>query len=96
MGSENEFQEGQMRSFSVGGVEVMVVSISGKLYAIGNVCTHRSCPLSDGFLEGFVVTCACHGFEFDVTTGEVVGVPLIENEPSYEVKVEDGKVYVRV
>ena len=96
VGNDSDFQDSQMRSFNVGGVEVMVVKIAGNYYAMGNVCTHRGCPLSDGFLEGYVVTCECHGFQFDVGTGEVVGIPLIDKEPSYEVKMEDGKIFVRV
>jgi nitrite reductase/ring-hydroxylating ferredoxin subunit len=39
-------------------------------HAFGDTCTRLRCSLAEGKLDGAVVTCACHGSQFDVTTAE--------------------------
>lgn len=70
--SQNDVQEGQMRGFELEKTPVLVARVSGRIYAIRNKCTHLGCKLSDGRLEGTIVTCPCHGSKFDVTNGKVV------------------------
>ncbi|MGH2393155.1 MAG: Rieske (2Fe-2S) protein, partial [Candidatus Limnocylindria bacterium] len=40
-----------------------------------DTCTHMGCSLAAGDLDGTTVTCACHGSQFDVTSGEVLRGP---------------------
>jgi nitrite reductase/ring-hydroxylating ferredoxin subunit len=51
-------------------------------------------PLSDGILEGETITCAHHGAEFNVRTGEVLSLPAVEPIETFEVKVEGDDIYV--
>jgi 3-phenylpropionate/trans-cinnamate dioxygenase ferredoxin component len=81
---------GTMKSFSVNDKMVLVINIEGKIYAMGNKCTHFGGDLSKGKLEGNVVTCPRHGARFDVASGNPVKGPAKKSEPVYEVKV-DGK-----
>ena len=67
--------EGQMRAFDVDGTKVNVVKTSGGIYAFDDTCTHAGCSLARGELDGTTVTCACHGSQFDVTSGAVVRGP---------------------
>lgn len=94
--SAKDLEPGKMLGVEAGGKPIMVANAKGKYYAIGNVCTHMSCMLSDGGLEGETVTCSCHGSKFDIKTGKVVGGPAIKPEPSYEVKVEKDQIMVNV
>lgn len=64
-----------MRVFTIGGTDVNVTNAEGHLYAFDDTCTHMGCSLADGDLKGTVVTCACHGSQFDVRTGAVVRGP---------------------
>jgi nitrite reductase/ring-hydroxylating ferredoxin subunit len=73
-----------------------VINVKGEYYAIGNVCTHKGCMLSEGGLEGETVTCPCHGSKFDVKTGRVVGGPAVRPEPSYQVRVEKDQIMVNI
>jgi nitrite reductase/ring-hydroxylating ferredoxin subunit len=41
-----------------------------------------------------VVTCPWHFSSFDIRTGEIVDSPAEEPIAVYEVKVEDGGIYV--
>lgn len=67
-----ELREGEMRRAEADGRRILVARINGRLYAIGDKCTHMGCSLSEGQLEDTVVTCPCHGTRFDVTSGKVV------------------------
>lgn len=57
---------------------VAVANVGGKLFGFDDVCTHRGCSLAEGTLDGTVVTCPCHGSQFDVTSGAVVRGPATE------------------
>ena len=94
--STKDLAHGKMKSAEAGGKPVLVVSLNGIYYAIGNVCTHMGCMLSDGTLKGENVQCICHGSVFDVKTGKVVSGPAKKPEPSYEVKVEGEQISVNV
>jgi 3-phenylpropionate/trans-cinnamate dioxygenase ferredoxin component len=87
VGRVSDVPAGRLVKVDVDGEPVTVANVDGKLFAIGDTCTHRGCSLSEGELEGKVLTCHCHGGQFDVTTGEVVGGPPREPTPSYAVEV---------
>jgi nitrite reductase/ring-hydroxylating ferredoxin subunit len=75
VGSSSDVKEGQMRVFDVAGTNVNVANANRHLYAIDDTCTHMGCSLANGHLAGTVVTCACHGSQFDVTSGAVLRGP---------------------
>jgi nitrite reductase/ring-hydroxylating ferredoxin subunit len=94
--SVTEVGLGKMKGVKADGKPVLLADVGGKYYAVGNVCTHLGCMLSDGMLEGGIIQCACHGSRFDVKTGRVVGGPATKSEPVYEVKVEADQILVSV
>ena len=77
----------------------MVLKASDQLFAIGAQCTHQGAPLDRGVvkLAGSVhtVTCPAHGSMFDLATGRVMRPPAMKPVPAYDVRVEDGRVFVR-
>lgn len=75
VGDTKDVPEGQMRVFDVEGTKVNVASADGHLYAFDDACTHTGCSLAMGELDGTTVTCACHGSQFDVTSGAVLRGP---------------------
>ena len=85
---------GGQKEIDVVGESILLVNIDGSFYAMGNICTHIGCPLLGGSLEGKIITCACHGSQFDITTGEVVKGPADEPEPTYEVKLDGENILV--
>jgi nitrite reductase/ring-hydroxylating ferredoxin subunit len=60
------------------GRKIAVANVGGELHGFDDTCTHRGCSLAQGTLDGTVVTCPCHGSQFDVTTGAVVLGPATE------------------
>ena len=70
-----EVPAGSVRELQVEGKALAVANVAGKIYAINNTCLHRGGPLGQGMLEGKVVTCPWHGWQFDVTNGKSVQNP---------------------
>jgi glycine betaine catabolism B len=96
IGETKDIQSSQMKAVDVNGERICVANVEGKYYAIGNVCTHMGGPLAEGKLEGFEVECPWHGSKFDIRTGKVVRPPAMREEPTYEVKVEDNNVLIKI
>lgn len=100
--TKSQIPPGSMLGVKAGELDVLVANVGGKYYSIRNICTHRQGVLSNGRLEGNIVTCPRHGSMFDVTTGKSVAGPKVlgmrfktDNEPAYEVKVEGEDILVR-
>ncbi|MEU6475811.1 Rieske 2Fe-2S domain-containing protein [Streptomyces sp. NPDC047017] len=89
LGAESEIPAGGAKLFRDHNV---VVSRDGKgaLKAFSTICTHAGCPI--GKLEGTTLMCACHGSQFDATTGKVVQSPATRPLPELPVRVKGGKV----
>lgn len=99
----SDIKEGIMKKFEVEGKEILVSNIDGNFYAINNKCTHRNGDLSNGKLEGNIVTCPKHGSKFNVTTGKVVSgpkIPLIKlkinDEEKYEIKIVGEDFFIKI
>ncbi|MGH2380444.1 MAG: Rieske (2Fe-2S) protein [Candidatus Limnocylindria bacterium] len=88
VGSAKDVAEGFMRVFEVAGTKVNVANSDGRLYAFDDTCTHQGCSLANGNLQGTTVTCACHGSQFDVTSGAVLRGPAQRPVRSRAVQVE--------
>lgn len=95
VGQISEFLEGSMKKVQVGGEDVLVANVGGKLYAITATCTHRGGPLDEGELNGTVVVCPWHGGQFDVTTGKVVSPPPMRDEVPFEVQIQGSDVLLK-
>ena len=87
---------GQVEIFEIGDEFVAVANVDGQFCAFTDVCTHDNGPLVEGDLEGRVITCPRHGARFDVCTGEVLSLPAVTPLPTYEVRVVNGEVQVRI
>ena len=92
--SIKDLPPGRMAAVNEDGKEVLVVNSGGVFFAIGNICTHRGCRLSNGTLAGESIRCSCHGSTFSVRTGEVIKGPAARPEPVYKIVYESGDVRV--
>ncbi len=93
---KDELGDGEITGIEVDGTDILLARIDDEFFAIGDICTHEHCHLSDGWLEDNEVVCPCHHAKFDVTSGAVTRPPAKEDEPTYDLNVEDGQVYVDV
>lgn len=80
----------------VEGKAICIVNTEGNLYALRDNCSHKDFPLSEGEVIGHRLTCAWHGAAFDVTSGNALSLPAVRPVETYDVRAEDGAVWVRV
>ena len=68
--------EGELMGASVDGRPILLAKVDGKIFALSNKCPHRGFPLHHkGRLDGYTITCAYHGGQFDIRTGACVKHP---------------------
>jgi nitrite reductase/ring-hydroxylating ferredoxin subunit len=93
---ENDLGPNEVKGVQADGKNVLVANVGGKYFAIGDVCMHMGCRLSNGTLTGENIECPCHGSTFSVKSGNFVKGPTKKPEPVYQVKVEGGQILVSV
>jgi nitrite reductase/ring-hydroxylating ferredoxin subunit len=74
------------------GFAIFVVRLDGKIYAMGNTCTHAGGPLNEGKWVGrdrCEIQCPWHASRFCVKDGEVHGGPATFSEPRLQVREDD-------
>jgi nitrite reductase/ring-hydroxylating ferredoxin subunit len=92
-----DVKPGELGVFEVEGVRIAIANANGQFFAIDDTCTHEQCSLAEeGTLEGTVVTCGCHGAQFDVTTGAVLAPPAVEPVKAYPLRIDQGNLVVEV
>src|ERR671923_2581493 len=89
----DEIPPGSARVVRAGEVELALYNVDGDFHATQSQCLHLKGPLGDGELEGPVVTCPWHGWQYDVRTGENEFDRALALE-KFEALVEDGEVKV--
>ena len=85
----------KMLTVEVGGESVLIANVDGKFYGMGAICTHEEWDLSEGTLVDTEVTCAGHGTVWDLKTGKGIFDEPLADEPLYDVKEENGFIYVK-
>ncbi|NND86796.1 MAG: non-heme iron oxygenase ferredoxin subunit [Nitrosopumilus sp.] len=96
-GKTSDIQPGNMIKVSIDGRDILVANIDGKFYATDDSCTHSGSSLSEGKLDGGIVTCGWHGAQFDCKNGNLVKFPAkIRDLTSYNVVIESDSVFVEV
>jgi nitrite reductase/ring-hydroxylating ferredoxin subunit len=89
------------------GTTIALFNVGGRLYAVDNTCPHHGGPLCHGRiggallparqyehvlgLEGKVLTCPWHGWEFNLETGATLFEPHVMLA-RYQVWVEDEHI----
>lgn len=90
--STKDLMPGQMIGIEKEGKSILIANVNGTYYAIGNICTHMGCNISDGTLNGDTVQCPCHDSTFNVKTGAVVKGPANKSEPTFTLRVDGDKI----
>lgn len=99
VGSLQELTDRRPVRVTVGEESVLVVRANDEVFGIWDRCTHQGAELHLGVVKisGSVrtVTCPAHGSMFDLESGKVMRPPATKPVPVYDVKIQDGRVYVR-
>ena len=91
----HEIPPGQSKMIPLQGRDIVVFNDGGCFYAVKNSCPHRGTPLDRGAVEGAVLTCPGHSWQFDLKTGD-----SLDHPPSglrcYRVEIREEAVWVEV
>ena len=93
VGRRDEIPEGSGKTVEVAGKKIALFNAGGKFYAIADTCLHRGGPLGEGELEGTLVTCPWHGWQYDITTGCNADDPEVK-VASFPVRLEGDDILI--
>ncbi len=95
VGAEDEFPPGSSSELVAADRMVALYNVDGQFHALDGVCPHQGGPLGKGQLDGCIVTCPWHGWQFDVRDGQSQLSPGVRH-PSLPTKVEAGRVLIQL
>jgi len=93
LGPSASLPEGGRLCGRAGDVEVVVLRLEGKLYAVDGLCPHRGGLMGQGDRDGFRLSCPLHAWCFDVRDGTAF-FPRGQRLGVHEVFERDGRVLV--
>lgn len=86
---------GSFKTVELEAGKIVIYNVDGEFHATTNTCVHQGGPLGDGLLDGKVITCPWHAWQFDVCTGEALFDPGAKIE-CYPVRVDGDDIFVKV
>ncbi len=92
----SEIPAGGAIAVRVGEREIGLYRLGDRVYAMDNACPHAGFPLHEGVLDGHVIICAGHGWEYDLETGLPPGVRDDDPLCRYAVEIRGDEVFLDV
>lgn len=94
-GRIEEIPEGERKIIQVDDLSIGVFHHKGQWYALQNYCLHRGGPVATGCLEEDTLTCPWHGFQYNLTTGQLLVDPNVKLK-MFSTSIRDSEIYVQV
>jgi nitrite reductase/ring-hydroxylating ferredoxin subunit len=107
-----EIQNGKCKIVNLQGRSIGIYYNGEKYFAIRNVCPHQQAELCKGTftgttlsskphdyiygMEGEILVCPWHGWEFDVKTGKALVDPDSYSVKVYDVSVDNNKIMIDI
>ena len=91
----DELKPAQMKRVVVGGKKLLLCNANGSHYVVDEMCSHEDYSLYLGCIKDGKIKCSLHGSYFDLATGQPTCEPADAPIKTYEVKLEDGQVWVK-
>ena len=89
--------DGDIVAALVDGREIGLVRLGEALHAIDATCTHGNASLCGGFVEpDGSVECPLHQGRFDIRNGQPTCDPVTDALRTYPVRIEGGRVLLRL
>jgi toluene monooxygenase system ferredoxin subunit len=91
----DQLWDGEMECFRAGDTTILLLKINGQFHAYQGHCPHQGAALAEGELEGGLLTCTAHRWQFDATNGQGVN-PKSAHLKCFPVHVVERKVLIDV
>lgn len=85
--------EGRTATVAVGAHSYAVSHIDGRYGALDNRCPHQGGPLGEGTIEGGLLRCPWHGYDYDPLTGQPPS-GFGDCVASHPVEIRDGGIWL--
>jgi nitrite reductase (NADH) small subunit len=108
----DQLDEAKPTMFAVLGRSIGLIKTNGKVYAVRNICPHKRAPVCRGTLrgtmlpsdpstfvfglEGQILQCPWHGWEFDLESGSTVCGHEGKKLTLYSVTLKERAVYIEL
>ena len=89
----DQVKPGKPIAVEVNGEQIALYNLDGTIYATSGVCPHAGGPLAEGDMQGNIVTCPLHGWQFEADSGRCLRIPAMKLK-TYKVKVEGNDILV--
>ncbi len=89
-------RDGALFGFAHAGKRILLANSGGTVRATDLICTHAEADLSAGFLSDEGVRCPLHLSVFNLEDGRPRNPPAEAPLRVYNVKIDDGEIYVEV
>jgi nitrite reductase (NADH) small subunit len=105
-----DFPPGSHKIVQAGGRSIGIYNIAGSIFAVQNVCPHALAPICIAAvtgtympsrpgefiygMDGQVLRCPWHGWEFDIRTGEALFSTDKRKLATFPVSIANGKVLI--
>jgi nitrite reductase/ring-hydroxylating ferredoxin subunit len=93
--STSDLKPGAAITVDAHGKSIALFNVAGRIYATDNACLHQGAPLGEGILQGEIVACPWHMWEWNVRTGEKLGESSLKLA-TYPVEVEGTDIKVGI
>lgn len=91
----DEIEDGRVRTVQAGHRSIALTRVGDRVGALDNRCPHQGGPLGEGSIEGGLLRCPWHGYDYDPLTG-APPPPFTDAPTCFPVEVRDEGIYVGV
>lgn len=93
---ESEFAGNDRKLVDLGGtLQIALFKCEDGYFAISAWCSHQRATMFHGEVSDHELECPLHGARFCLRTGKNLSLPAVRPVPSYETKVEGGKIFLK-
>jgi toluene monooxygenase system ferredoxin subunit len=93
--SVEDLWEGEMQCFRVGDSAILLLKIDGHFRAYQGRCPHLGGALVEGDLDGTILTCRAHHWQFNALNGEGIN-PRMAHLECFSTEIVAGKILIGV
>lgn len=94
--NESDIDTDDLIRFDYKNLTFCIYHLSDGFYATDGICTHEAVHLEDGYIEDGMIECPMHQGVFEIKTGKAKMLPACKNLKTYQVKVENEKIYINL
>ena len=96
VGASDQIEVEDLIRFDHEGKTYCVYHLEDGFYATDGICTHEAVHLEEGLVMDDEIECPMHQGIFNIKTGKAMGPPVCIDLKTYQVKVEDNKIYIEI